>query len=144
MKSEIANSVKNDKILSEINGNNTINEQKVQLVFPYYDSGEVVKGFGRGSKELGIPTANFPDDVVNKLPEMYQQGVYFGWANVDNGPVYKMVMSIGNNPYFNNEKRTMETHILHKFDKDFYGSQLKIVMTGYLRAMTNFKCLGKI
>ena len=114
-----------------------------KLVFPYYASGTVVKGFGRGSKELGIPTANFPDDVVNKLPDMYQQGVYFGWANVDNGPVHKMVMSIGNNPYYNNEKRTMETHIMHKFDSDFYGSQLKIVMTGYLRAMTNFKCLGK-
>ena len=25
-------------------------------VLPYYVTGEVVKGFGRGSKELGIPT----------------------------------------------------------------------------------------
>ena len=24
--------------------------------FPYFCRGEVVKGFGRGSKELGIPT----------------------------------------------------------------------------------------
>lgn len=24
--------------------------------FPYFSRGEVVKGFGRGSKELGIPT----------------------------------------------------------------------------------------
>jgi len=25
-------------------------------IFPYFTQGEVVKGFGRGSKELGIPT----------------------------------------------------------------------------------------
>jgi len=33
-------------------------------LFPYYVEGEVVKGFGRGSKELGIPTGNihlYPD-----------------------------------------------------------------------------------
>lgn len=26
---------------------------------PYFTQGEVVKGFGRGSKDLGIPTGNF-------------------------------------------------------------------------------------
>ena len=26
---------------------------------PYYTVGEVVRGFGRGSKELGIPTGKF-------------------------------------------------------------------------------------
>ena len=75
--------------------------------FLYYASGVVVKGFGRGSKDIGVPTANFDNEVVEKLPEYFQQGVYYGWAQVDNGPVYKMVMSIGNNPYYNNEKKTM-------------------------------------
>ncbi|EGD79973.1 hypothetical protein PTSG_13009 [Salpingoeca rosetta] len=42
--------------------------------------GKVVKGFGRGSKELGIPTANFPEDVVEGLPESMTQGIYYGWA----------------------------------------------------------------
>ena len=27
-------------------------------VFPFFQQGEVVKGFGRGSKQLGIPTGN--------------------------------------------------------------------------------------
>jgi riboflavin kinase len=86
---------------------NEINNTKSKMVFPHFASGTVVKGFGRGSKELGIPTANYAENVVEELPEAFQGGVYFGYAQVDNGPVYRMVMSIGNNPYYNNEKRTM-------------------------------------
>ena len=77
------------------------------MKFPHFASGLVVKGFGRGSKQLGIPTANYAEDIVDKLPESFDQGVYYGWAQVDNGLVYKMVMSIGKNPYYNNEKKTM-------------------------------------
>ena len=67
---------------------------------PIFVEGEVVKGFGRGSKELGIPTANFPESVVEGLPEGTGTGVYYGWARVDQGPVHKMVMSIGWNPFY--------------------------------------------
>jgi len=44
---------------------------------------------------------------VNDLPEDINTGVYYGWAKVDNGPVHKMVMSIGWNPYFRNIKKSM-------------------------------------
>lgn len=112
------------------------------MKFPYFSTGTVVKGFGRGSKHLGIPTANYPDNVVDLLPEEYKEGVYYGWAQVDNGNVYKMVMSIGKNPYFNNLKRTMETYIMHQFDEDFYGSNLKTLIVGYIRPMSNYSSLG--
>lgn len=82
-----------------------------EMKFPHYAAGEVIKGFGRGSRELGIPTANYPFEIVQQLPEAYNQGVYYGWAQVNDGPVYKMVMSIGTNPYYNNEKRTMVSSI---------------------------------
>jgi riboflavin kinase len=81
------------------------------MKFPHFASGIVVKGFNRGSKELGIPTANYPDSVTDDLPVAFHNGVYYGYAQVDNGPVYKMVMSVGNNPYYNNEKRTMVSFI---------------------------------
>lgn len=51
--------------------------------------------------------ANFPEHVVEKLPEEISTGIYFGWAKVDNGPTLKMVMSIGWNPYYNNKKKSM-------------------------------------
>ena len=43
----------------------------------------------------GFPTANFPEDVIDGLPEQLIGGIYWGFAQVQNGPVYGMVMSIG-------------------------------------------------
>ncbi|XP_065884450.1 putative riboflavin kinase [Dysidea avara] len=105
---------------------------------PFFARGLVVAGFGRGSKELGIPTANYPEDVVSTLPDAIQSGIFYGWAMVDQGPVYKMVMSIGWNPVYQNKKRSMETHILHEFPDDFYGSQLSVCMVGFIRNEMNF------
>ena len=51
--------------------------------------------------------ANYPESVVDRLPPTLVSGVYYGWASVDKGPVYKMVMSIGWNPQWQNEKRSM-------------------------------------
>eukprot|EP00043_Microstomoeca_roanoka_P009155 m.87205 g.87205 ORF g.87205 m.87205 type:complete len:152 (+) comp14496_c0_seq2:45-500(+) len=106
--------------------------------------GAVVKGFGRGSKELGIPTANFPEDVVDNLPESVTQGIYYGWAQVDKGEVYKAVMSVGWNPFYNNTKRSAEVHIMHEFPSDFYGSQLRMLVLGYIRPEQNFSSLDEL
>ncbi|CAF4064680.1 unnamed protein product [Rotaria magnacalcarata] len=109
--------------------------------FPYYTLGTIVHGLGRGGKELGCPTANFDENAVAKLPSSIYQGVYYGWAKVlipDNNQVYKMVTSVGTNPFYNGEKKTMETHILHKFTNDFYGETVKIVLLGEIRKMTTF------
>lgn len=111
---------------------------------PHFTKGTVVKGFGRGSKELGCPTANFPVEVVNNLPPEVETGVYFGFAQVNKGPVYEMVMSIGWNPFYQNNTKSMETHILHKFDDDFYSQELKVIIVGYIRAEKNFDSLNEL
>ena len=49
-------------------------------LLPLFIRGEVVKGFGRGSKELGCPTANFSETVVDKLPKDLPNGIYYGLA----------------------------------------------------------------
>ncbi|XP_050526592.1 putative riboflavin kinase isoform X2 [Daktulosphaira vitifoliae] len=109
---------------------------------PFYGCGTVVKGFGRGSKDLGIPTANLCKEVIDQLPEQMIPGVYFGWAQVDKSPVYKMVMSIGWNPFFKNKEKSMEIHILNKFEEDFYGSKLKVIVTGYIRQELDFSSMS--
>jgi FAD synthase len=111
---------------------------------PYVTSGEVVKGFGRGSKELGIPTANFPEDVIENLPSDLDAGIYFGWASVNKGPIYKMVVSIGWNPFYKNEKKSVETHILHSFENDFYGDTMAIAIIGYIRPEASFSSLDEL
>ena len=44
--------------------------------------------------------------------------------------MYKMCMSIGWNPFYKNEQKTVEPWILHKFDQDFYGQTSHHFATG--------------
>jgi Riboflavin kinase len=57
--------------------------------------GPVVAGYGRGSKELGIPTANLDPDAVGPALDTLPTGIYCGWATLDGEGPYKAVMSIG-------------------------------------------------
>ncbi|SJX64798.1 related to FMN1-Riboflavin kinase [Sporisorium reilianum f. sp. reilianum] len=50
--------------------------------YPIYLRGQVEKGFGRGSKDLGCPTANLPSKVVGPGSSLTRTGVYFGFARV--------------------------------------------------------------
>ena len=52
-----------------------------------------------------------------------------------------MVLSMGWNPFYGNTKKSFETHIIHNFEKDFYGSELIVVMLGYLRPEKNYDSL---
>ncbi|GFQ01814.1 bifunctional riboflavin kinase/fmn phosphatase [Phtheirospermum japonicum] len=111
---------------------------------PWHIGGPVVKGFGRGSKVLGIPTANLSAEGFSDALSEHPSGVYFGWAGLANRGIYKMVMSIGWNPYFNNSEKTIEPWLLHDFDKDFYGEDLRLVIVGYIRPEANFSSLESL
>jgi riboflavin kinase len=127
--------------------------------------GTVIKGFGRGSKELGIPTANLDVDALGESLDGVGAGIYCGFAYIDPSPeevsvsqgevpstfptlqgkVYKMVMSIGWNPFFKNEKKTVEPYLIHDFGgKDFYGSNLSLVVTAFLRPELNYTTLENL
>ncbi|KAK2587950.1 hypothetical protein KPH14_004036 [Odynerus spinipes] len=112
-------------------------------MLPHFISGLVVRGFGRGSKALGIPTANLADDVVDTLPKEFNTGIYYGWVALERN-IYKMVASIGWNPFFKNEKKTIEVHILHTFPDDFYGKEIKVIITGYIRPEKNFASVDEL
>ncbi len=56
--------------------------------------------------------ANFPSEVVESLPADFGSGIYYGWATVDDGPIHKMVMSVGWNPHFKNTRRSMVSGFL--------------------------------
>uniref|UniRef100_A0A8C0HTG7 riboflavin kinase n=1 Tax=Balaenoptera musculus TaxID=9771 RepID=A0A8C0HTG7_BALMU len=94
----------------------------------YFCHGQVVRGFGRGSKQLGIPTANFPEQVVDNLPADLSTAIYYGWASIGSGEVHKMVVSIGWNPYYKNTKKEI----------------LNVAIVGYLRPEKNFDSLESL
>jgi len=112
----------------------------------------IVHGFGRGGKKLGIPTANLDmtSEIEGKL-ENFVSGVYYGWAefiptsseetekeSLDYGRKLPMVMSIGFNPYFNNKYKTAEAHIMEKFSGDFYDHNLRVKILGFIRTEADF------
>ncbi|KAI1436242.1 hypothetical protein GGR50DRAFT_652431 [Xylaria sp. CBS 124048] len=121
--------------------------------FPLRMEGAVISGFGRGSKELGIPTANLPVDAA-ATPWIVDArcGVYFGWASLALPPshpdadpasasatsgtrfrIYPMVMSIGYNPFYKNSVRSAEVHVLHAFGADFYDVPMRLLVLGFVR-----------
>nr|XP_019007683.1 riboflavin kinase [Kwoniella pini CBS 10737]OCF46464.1 riboflavin kinase [Kwoniella pini CBS 10737] len=118
--------------------------------YPIKLEGTVTKGFGRGARFLGIPTANLPDTSLDELNELNMTGIYYGFARIhpsnstplpstyptpihSDEKIWPMVMSVGWNPYFKNEKITAEVHIMHPFKADFYGHHMSVIILGYIR-----------
>lgn len=69
----------------------------------------VVTGFGRGSRQLGVPTANMDPEPLAQQLQQLERGVYFGWAQLTppagwpavDAAVHKMVMNVGRRPTVN-------------------------------------------
>jgi len=123
-----------------------------KLKEPIELTSNIVHGFGRGGKKLGIPTANLDmtPEIEEKLVNLVS-GVYYGWAefrptsaadndkeDLDYNRKLPMVMSIGFNPYFNNKYKTAEAHIMEKFSADFYDHTLSVKILGFIRNEADF------
>ncbi|KAJ2819906.1 riboflavin kinase [Coemansia erecta] len=137
-------------MMSSSNSNTTttreliVGPEAVTTPYPIFVEGDVVKGFGRGGKQLGIPTANLPSSAVDQTLENIPIGVYYGWAQIDQDVVRPMVMSLGWNPYFKNEKRSGEVHIIHSFEEDFYGKPMKVAILAYIRPERDYESLDAL
>ncbi|CAD5219570.1 unnamed protein product [Bursaphelenchus okinawaensis] len=106
--------------------------------------GTVVRGAGRGGKQLNCPTANLDEVTVKSIPDAIVSGVYAGVARVDSDSFRPMVMSIGYNIQFEQKTKTAEVHILHDFTKDFYDSRLDVVVLKFMRPMETYKSLDEL
>jgi FAD synthase len=113
---------------------------------PYRLRGKVVNGFGRGSKLLGCPTANLDPAAFLTELQGVPRGVYMGYAQVGGtGPVYKTVLSLGTNVTFEDAAtETVEAYLLHEFPDDFYGSQMALIIVGFMRSMEKYTSLDEL
>ena len=104
-----------------------------QLLLPIRIIATVVRGFGRGSKDLGIPTANLDRSTMSSSTPFddLPTGIYWGYAKIgsnnnnkniddtdDNDTttttteIYKSAISIGYNPTYGNTEKTVEPHFI--------------------------------
>jgi riboflavin kinase/FMN adenylyltransferase len=88
--------------------------------------GRVVEGAKRG-RELGIPTANL--DCRDQL--IPADGVYAGRCTIDGCP-WPAAVSIGTNPTFGNNPRTVEAHLIG-FTGNLYGQILRLELLDWQR-----------
>ncbi|AEX44476.1 bifunctional riboflavin kinase/FMN adenylyltransferase [Corynebacterium diphtheriae HC01] len=112
--------------------------------------GDVVRGAGRGGKELGFPTANlyFPDSIA--LPE---DGVYAGWLTVTSsapidgdmvrGVRYPAAISVGHNPTFGDKRRSVESFVLDRH-ADLYGHSIVVEFVDRIRPMVKFDGIDEL
>ena len=100
---------------------------------PYALFGKVIHGHGRGSRKLGFPTANLkPVGLLFPKP-----GIYAVWA-VFAGQRYAAVANLGWNPTFQDQKFSIEIHIL-RFNRDIYGEDLRVEFVERLRDEAAFR-----
>ena len=106
---------------------------------PHRVEGVVVRGHQRG-RQLGFPTANVESPSHTAIPA---DGIYAGWLATleeDGGEVnrWPAAISIGTNPTFDGQVRTVEAYALDRTDLDLYGLHAAIDFGVRLRGTLRF------
>lgn len=107
--------------------------------------GTVVHGHRRG-RELGFPTANLEAEGVGSVPA---DGVYAGWLirSVPRTSAHEYLpaaISVGTNPQFDGQRRTVEAHVLGRADLDLYGEDVAIDFVSFIRPMASFDSIEEL
>lgn len=105
---------------------------------PYSVQGVVVQGAGRG-RQLGIPTANVsaPPNVVLPGNGIYAVRFHTG------GQALMGAASLGTNPTFGENPRTLEVHVLD-FEGDLYDKTVEVEFIAYLRPEARFSSIDDL
>jgi riboflavin kinase / FMN adenylyltransferase len=106
---------------------------------PHRVEGVVVRGHQRG-RQLGFPTANVESPPHTAIPA---DGVYAGWLAAldeagEESSRWPAAISIGTNPTFNGQVRTVEAYALDRTDLDLYGLHAAIDFAVRLRGTLRF------
>ncbi|MCS7278704.1 MAG: bifunctional riboflavin kinase/FAD synthetase [Thermodesulfobacteriaceae bacterium] len=99
---------------------------------PYFLTGKVIKGKGRG-RILGYPTANLSISYSKLIP---LSGVYAVWITL-RGEKFKGAMNIGKNPTFDEKDLSIEVYIFD-FNSEIYGEKIKVELINYVRGEKKF------
>jgi riboflavin kinase / FMN adenylyltransferase len=106
---------------------------------PHRVEGIVVRGQQRG-KVLGFPTANLETLPHTAIPA---DGIYAGWlTRLDPAgrelERWSAAISVGMNPTFDGQERSVEAYALDRDDLDLYGTHMAVDFVARLRGMERF------
>ena len=113
--------ISSSRIRNALNGGN-LKQVNAMLGYPYFVTGRVVHGDGRG-KHIGLPTANVQPWAHKLIPA---PGVYAAFTQVGQTP-HPSVVNVGHRPTFYEKDavQTIETHILN-YSEEIYDRDIKI------------------
>ncbi|WP_175934822.1 bifunctional riboflavin kinase/FAD synthetase [Corynebacterium sp. Marseille-P4321] len=120
---------------------------------PFSVVAEVERGAGRGGRELGYPTANQYVEDSRAVPA---DGVYAGWLTIvdgdtagpikgdmEPGVAYPAAISVGTNPTFGDERRSVESFVLDR-EADLYGRIARVEFVDKVRDMVKFNSVDEL
>lgn len=107
---------------------------------PHRIRGIVEHGLKRG-RELGFPTANVHAEGIGVVPA---DGVYAGWLYCPKEGKLPAAISVGTNPHFAGERRTVEAHVLSRADLHLYHQQVDVSFIDHIRDMESFDTLEQL
>jgi riboflavin kinase / FMN adenylyltransferase len=107
--------------------------------------GVVVRGHQRG-RALGFPTANLETLPHTAIPA---DGIYAGWLTTldpSGGELerWPAAISVGTNPTFDGQERSIEAYALHRDDLDLYGVHVAVDFAARLRGMERFDSVDEL
>jgi|CZKW01.1.fsa_nt_gi riboflavin kinase/FMN adenylyltransferase len=107
--------------------------------------GVVVRGQHRG-RPLGFPTANLQTPPHTAIPA---DGVYAGWlvrlaADGADAERWPAAISVGSNPTFDGQDRTVEAYALDRDDLDLYGAHVAADFAARLRGMIRYDSVTEL
>ena len=131
---ELQGGVVSSSRIRDLIGDGQVELAAALLGRPPWLEGTVVRGDGRG-RGLGFATANLEPLGRSVLPG---RGVYAGRAHLPSSS-HPAAISVGYNPTFTDSREAVrvEAHLLD-FDRDIYGSPLRLEFTRRLRDEERF------
>ncbi len=106
--------------------------------YNFFYNGKVIHGKKLAST-YNLPTANISIDKHQFIPK---QGIYMSKIKIDN-IIYPSITSISNNPTFEEENISLETHILN-FNKEIYGKKVTVYLLDFVREPIKFESVEKL
>ncbi|OFZ14338.1 MAG: riboflavin biosynthesis protein RibF [Bdellovibrionales bacterium GWA2_49_15] len=112
---------------------------KMSLGRPFFLSGRVIKGDGRG-RQIGFPTANLLIAEERILPS---KGVYATMTK-SKGMNFQSITNVGNNPTFlQTNELFVESHIFD-FSNDIYGEEIEVYFLEKIREEMKFSNVNEL